>query len=81
MKTISHRAAAALRRLLVGEPPQPSDRGGIDDLTSRVEHLEGALEGLQDAVYRQDDRQIADLRSRRPSGPAARSPALRDERS
>ncbi len=37
----------------------------IDDLERRVSHLESVLEGLQDAVYRQDvlhDRQIADLR-------------------
>jgi hypothetical protein len=44
--------------------------GTYADLVRRLEHLEAALEGLQDAVYRQDvvkDRQISDLRNRRPS--------------
>ena len=42
----------------------------IDALERRVGHLEAALEGLQDAVYRQDtlhDRQIADLRKQEPA--------------
>jgi hypothetical protein len=50
-------------------PPAPG-AGTYADLVRRLEHLEAALEGLQDAVYRQDvvhDRQISDLRSRRPS--------------
>jgi len=36
----------------------------ITELEARVEHLDAALEGLQDAVYRQsvlEDRQIAEL--------------------
>ena len=36
----------------------------LDALEARIEHLEGELEGLQDAVYRQsvlEDRQIAEL--------------------
>jgi hypothetical protein len=52
--------------------PAPPVRGAgtYADLVRRLEHLEAALEGLQDAVYRQDvvhDRQISDLRNRRPS--------------
>lgn len=46
------------------------DAERVDDLTRRVQHLEAALEGLQDAVYRQDvvhDRKLADLRQRKPS--------------
>jgi hypothetical protein len=68
--TITRRAAAALRRLRASEPATPSEAARADrleDLARRVEHLEAALEGLQDAVYRQDvvhDKQIADLRKR-----------------
>lgn len=50
-------------------PPAPGT-DAYADLLRRLEHLEAALEGLQDAVYRQDlvhDRQISDLRSRRSS--------------
>jgi len=63
------------------ESAAPSER--VDDLSTRVEHLEAALEGLQDAVYRQDvvhDSQIADLRKRSTTGPAAGRPGLRGER-
>jgi uncharacterized coiled-coil protein SlyX len=62
------RATAALRRLRATDsatPSEPRRSDRIDDLEKRVAHLEAALEGLQDAVYRQDvvhDRQIADLR-------------------
>lgn len=62
MKTIIRRALAAWR----GPPAVP-------DLERRVAHLEAELEGLQDAVYRQDvvhDRQIADLRVERGGGSA-----------
>ena len=48
-----------------GPSGPPLDGDAYRNLTRRVEHLESALEGLQDAVYRQDvvhDRQIADLR-------------------
>ena len=48
-------------------PPAPGT-DAYADLLRRLEHLEAALEGLQDAVYRQDvmhDRQISDLRSGR----------------
>jgi hypothetical protein len=82
VKTLTHRAAAALRRLRANEPATPSRRAPgraemVDDLARRVEYLEAALEGLQDAVYRQDvvhDRQIADLRRRHPTTADARSP-------
>ena len=78
--TISNRARAALRRLLPEAPPAPSsdaERDRVQELARRVERLEVALEGLQDAVYRQDvvrDRQIADLRQRHPTGHDPRSP-------
>jgi hypothetical protein len=83
--TIANRAAAALRKLLPEESPTPSNRqrDRVDELTGRVERLEAELEGLQDAVYRQDvvrDRQIADLRQRHPTGHDAASPGLRSER-
>jgi hypothetical protein len=77
MRNIGHRVAMAWRTLRTSEPAASSERGGVDDLSRRVAHLEAALEGLQDAVYRQDivhDRQIADLRERHPR-PGARSPA------
>jgi hypothetical protein len=48
-----------------GPSGPPLDGDAYRNLAKRVEHLEAALEGLQDAVYRQDtmhDRQIADLR-------------------
>jgi hypothetical protein len=85
VETIRHRAAAALRRLRASQSATRADarRDQVDDLAQRVEHLEAALEGLQDAVYRQDvvhDRQIADLRKRQVSGPNARSPGPRGER-
>ncbi len=47
--------------------PVPPDAGSdprITALEARVEHLEAALEGLQDAVYRNsvlEDKQIAEL--------------------
>ena len=81
MRPIHHRAGAALRTLLMKEPAVPA--AGVDDLARRVDHLEAALEGLQDAVYRQDvvhDSQIADLRKRSATRPAARSPGLGGER-
>jgi hypothetical protein len=79
LETITDRAAAALRKLRPSPSATPPDRGRdrVDDLAQRVEHLEAALEGLQDAVYRQDvvhDRQIADLRKRQPTSPDAESP-------
>ena len=39
----------------------------LDALEARIEHLEGALEGLQDAVYRHavlEDENIGELRRR-----------------
>jgi hypothetical protein len=65
-----NRAAAVFRRLLDDDNAIPADPGSVDALTRRVAYLEAALEGLQDAVYRQDvvhDRQIADLRRHHPS--------------
>ena len=85
MATIMQRAAAALRGLRAHQSAARSDarRDKVDDLADRVEHLEAALEGLQDAVYRQDvvhDRQIADLRKRGATGPSAQSLGPRGER-
>jgi hypothetical protein len=82
---MTHRAAAALRRLRANQSATRSDarRDKVDDLAERVEHLEAALEGLQDAVYRQDvvhDRQLAKPRKRQVTGPNARSPGPRAER-
>lgn len=51
------------------------DRGRVELLEARVEHLESALEGLQDAVYRRalhEDKQIDDLRRRTEPGQIAR---------
>ena len=84
METSTDRAAAALRRLRANQSATRPDarRDRADDLAERVEHLEAALEGLQDAVYRQDvvhDRQIADLRKRRVIGPNAGSPGPRGQ--
>jgi hypothetical protein len=65
----------------MNESATPS--GSVEDLTMRVEHLEAAFEGLQDAVYRQDvvrDSQVADLRKRSTTRPAARPRGLRGER-
>lgn len=70
MITITRRAAAALRSLRASGSSTAPEAGmgeSLQDLARRVEHLEAALEGLQDAVYRQDvvhDTQIADLRKR-----------------
>ena len=85
METITQRAAAALRRLRAASESATPLNPGADtahDLVRRIEHLEAELEGLQDAVYRQDvvhDRQIADLRKRRATTPNAGSPGLRGE--
>jgi hypothetical protein len=52
----------SLRRSAKGTPASRSD-----GLSVRVAHLEAALEGLQDAVYRQavlHDQDIAELRKR-----------------
>jgi hypothetical protein len=76
----ARKRVARLRAVLRGErsmthaspapaPPAPG-AGTYADLVRRLEHLEAALEGLQDAVYRQDvvhDRQISDLRKGRPA--------------
>ena len=65
----------------MNESATPSEM--VAELTTRVEHLEAALEGLQDAVYRQDvvhDSQIADLRKRSATGPPAGPLGLRRER-
>jgi hypothetical protein len=84
VETITQRAAAALRRLRAASESATPSKGAdtAHDLVRRIEHLEAELEGLQDAVYRQDvvhDRQIADLRKRRATRPNAGSPGLRGE--
>ena len=60
------------------EATDPPER--IDRLETRIEHLEAALEGLQDAVHRESTRQgeaIDDLRHRTEPGAIAR--ALSDD--
>jgi hypothetical protein len=40
-------------------------KGRLETLEARIEHLEGALEGLQDAVYRQailEEKKIGEVR-------------------
>lgn len=67
MDKITDRVTAALRKRLA--EPAPAD--SVEDLARRVAHLEAALEGLQDAVYRQDvvhDKRISDLRKHRGAG-------------
>jgi len=50
--------------------PGSSDAGWerrLETLEARIEHLEGALEGLQDAVYRQavlEEQKIGEVRRR-----------------
>jgi uncharacterized coiled-coil protein SlyX len=47
----------------------------LETLEARMEHLEGALEGLQDAVYRQallEDEKIGELHRRTELGQMAR---------
>ena len=48
---------------------------GLQTLEARMEHLERALEGLQDAVYRQamlEDENVGELRRRTAPGQMAR---------
>jgi uncharacterized coiled-coil protein SlyX len=47
--------------------PEPDLERRLDALEARMTHLEAALEGLQDALYRQavrEDESLADLRER-----------------
>jgi hypothetical protein len=72
MATIMGRARWLWRRGADGRQPAdpspgPGSADGIEALTARIEHLEAALEGLQDAVYRQAvvyDESITELRRR-----------------
>jgi uncharacterized coiled-coil protein SlyX len=55
--------------------PEPDLERRLDGLEVRMTHLEAALEGLQDAVYRQavrQDESRADLRERTEPGRIAR---------
>jgi outer membrane murein-binding lipoprotein Lpp len=70
MKSIIDRLAAEVQRLSAqvrahrGSDQMSAD--ALEELARRVDRLEAQLEGLQDAVYRQDvlhDRRIADLES------------------
>jgi uncharacterized coiled-coil protein SlyX len=48
-------------------PPDASLERRLEAVEVRMQHLEGALEGLQDALYRQsrrEDEHVADLRKR-----------------
>ena len=73
MKSIIDRLAAEGQSLSAQvRARRGSDRmsaDALEELARRVDRLEAQLEGLQDAVYRQDvlhDRRIADLRSAPP---------------
>jgi uncharacterized coiled-coil protein SlyX len=62
-------------RRLRGARPQAVPPAALDALEARVAHLEGVIEGLQDAVYRHDrlhDQDIAELRRRTEPGQIAR---------
>ena len=64
------RAAWRDRRSL---PPgsDPDIEGRLEGLDARIRHLEAALEGLQDALYRQavrEDENLAELRQRTEPG-------------
>jgi hypothetical protein len=73
---IAQRVSQLWRRSSNGRSPRPPSadaewRGHLErrleTLDARLQHLETAHEGLQDAVYRQailEDEQIADLRRR-----------------
>lgn len=60
-----HRLRGGVARIF---RPSVADRGGeVAALAARVAHLEAALEGLQDALYRQalqHDRAVEELRAR-----------------
>jgi hypothetical protein len=56
-------------------PPAPST-DALSALQTRIDHLEAALEGLQDAVYRdaqRHDRELAELRRELQPGRIAQS--------
>jgi hypothetical protein len=66
-----------------GTPAWPSDTGEselVKDLRARVAHLEALLQGLQDAVYRESQRQdkrMTELEAR--TDPAALAAALSED--
>jgi hypothetical protein len=77
------RAAALAERMSAAwrerRPERRSDPPGVDPeverrlkaLAARIEHMEAALEGLQDALYRQavrEDESVAELRQRTEPG-------------
>jgi len=57
-----HRVAADTAEAAETQPPPASaapaaDPGRIHDLETRIEALEGLVQGLQDSVYRESERQ------------------------
>jgi hypothetical protein len=70
------RAAAVRDNASVAEPSRV-DLGAVEALEVRIAHLEELLEGLQDSVYRESERQskrLAELEAR--TEPAALAVAL-----
>jgi hypothetical protein len=66
-----------------GTPAWPADKGDAElvrDLQARIGHLEALVQGLQDAVYRESQRQdkrMTDLEAR--TDPAALAAALSED--
>ncbi len=66
-----------------GAPPRPTDMGDpelVRDLRARIAHLESLLQGLQDAVYRESQRQdkrLTELEAR--TDPSALAAALSED--
>jgi hypothetical protein len=66
-----------------GTPPWPADIGEAElvrDLRTRLAHLEALVQGLQDAVYRESQRQdkrVTELEAR--TDPAALAAALSED--
>jgi hypothetical protein len=52
---------ATLRGAEARRPPSPTPAGELESLRVRVDHLEAALEGLQDSVYRESRRREAEI--------------------
>jgi hypothetical protein len=60
-RIVKLRRADAVRVAADRESEEPPASPSIDDLSARVEHLEGVVEDLQDAFHRQSVRRDAEL--------------------